>query len=63
MQRSGRSGHGISPHVTLVLPAELLESVRTAAVASGLTLSDYLRRLIYRGMDAAAREPARRERP
>ncbi len=51
--RLGRSGHGISPHVTLALPAEVLAALRASAEASNATLSDYVRRLIYLGLDAA----------
>ncbi len=53
--RLGRSGHGISPHVTLALPAEVLDGLRTAAEAAGVTLSDHIRRILYLGLDAASR--------
>lgn len=59
--RLGRSGHGISPHVTIALPAELLDALRRNAEAAQTTLSAHIRQALYRGLDAAPPAAPRRE--
>ncbi len=49
--RLGRSGHGMSPHVTIALPAEVLDGLRQSAATSGSTLSAHIRQILYRGLD------------